>query len=289
MKMKHEHFEYLRGLVNHALASCVGNQGDIGEAMRYSLLAGGKRIRPVLVLEFCRLCCGDPMPALAQACAVECIHTYSLIHDDLPCMDNDEMRRGRPTNHMVYGEDMALLAGDALLNLAFELCLTPCGDRSETAIFAARELALASGTEGMIGGQALDIQNTGITAEEKYLDHINSLKTGALLRASARMGCIMGGGNQAQLEAATVYADRIGRAFQIRDDLLDAAGNSAQTGKNAGSDSRKDKQTYVSIAGENGCMELIRKLTKQAKSALVVFEDTEFLMGLAEHLAERQN
>ena len=200
-------------------ASVPAPLNGLAEAMRYSLLAGGKRIRPMLVLEFCRICGGDIDAAMPVACAIEMLHTYSLIHDDLPCMDDDELRRGRPTNHVVYGECTATLAGDALQAEAFGTILRsglPAGRKARCAEY----LADAVGLDGMCGGQFLDMLGEGKTLSEQELTDINSRKTGALLTAACRMGVAAGGGSAAQLEAASLYGAAIGAAFQIRDDML---------------------------------------------------------------------
>lgn len=217
-------------------------QAGLFEAMRYSLNAGGKRIRPILVLEFCRITGGDCDKALPAACAIEMLHTYSLIHDDLPCMDNDDLRRGKPTNHVVYGECTATLAGDALQAEAFGTILRselPAEARAE----CARILADAVGADGMCGGQFLDMigENKILTADE--LDEINSRKTGALLIAACTMGVAAAGGNEKQIEAASLFGAAIGAAFQIRDDMLDVISTSEQLGKPIGSDAQEHKNT----------------------------------------------
>ena len=193
------------------------------EAMRYSLLDGGKRVRPTLVLEFCRLCGGDVQAALPFACAVEMIHTYSLIHDDLPCMDNDDLRRGKPSNHKAYGEDTALLAGDGLLTLAFATMLSPeslAAVGADCAAEAAFQLASAAGIHGMVGGQEIDLRSEGKAISLETLQEMDEKKTGALILASARMGCALAGADERQRDAAEHYACAIGLAFQIVDDIL---------------------------------------------------------------------
>ena len=222
-------------------------QAGLFEAMRYSLNAGGKRIRPILVLEFCRITGGDCDKALPVACAIEMLHTYSLIHDDLPCMDNDDLRRGKPTNHVVYGECTATLAGDALQAEAFGTILRselPAEARAE----CARILADAVGADGMCGGQFLDMigENKLLTADE--LDEINSRKTGALLIAACTMGVAAAGGNEKQSEAASRFGAAIGAAFQIRDDMLDVISTSEQLGKPIGSDAQEHKNTYMAVS-----------------------------------------
>ena len=261
----------------------------LAEAMRYSLLAGGKRIRPMLVLEFCRICGGDIETALPVACAIEMLHTYSLIHDDLPCMDDDSLRRGRPTNHVVYGECTATLAGDALQAEAFGTILRselPADRKARCACF----LADAVGLDGMCGGQFLDMLGEGRVLSEDELTDINSRKTGALLTAACRMGVAAGGGNEAQLEAASLYGAAIGAAFQIRDDMLDVLGNEQELGKPIGSDAEEKKNTYMALYGAERCARMVEKLTAQAKDVLRgTFEDTAFLYALADSMAVRTN
>lgn len=262
-------------------------QAGLFEAMRYSLNAGGKRIRPILVLEFCRITGGDCDKSLPVACAIEMLHTYSLIHDDLPCMDNDDLRRGKPTNHVVYGECTATLAGDALQAEAFGTILRsalPAESRAE----CARILADAVGADGMCGGQFLDMigENKLLTADE--LDEINSRKTGALLIAACTMGVAAAGGNEKQSEAARRFGAAIGAAFQIRDDMLDVISTSEQLGKPIGSDAQEHKNTYMALYGAERCMKMIEKLTEVAKAALnEAFDDTAFLCDLADSMVTR--
>lgn len=262
-------------------------QAGLFEAMRYSLNAGGKRIRPILVLEFCRITGGDCDKSLPVACAIEMLHTYSLIHDDLPCMDNDDLRRGKPTNHVVYGECTATLAGDALQAEAFGTILRselPAEARAE----CARILADAVGADGMCGGQFLDMigENKLLTADE--LDEINSRKTGALLIAACTMGVAAAGGNEKQSEAARRFGAAIGAAFQIRDDMLDVISTSEQLGKPIGSDAQEHKNTYMALYGAERCMKMIEKLTEVAKAALnEAFDDTAFLCDLADSMVTR--
>ena len=259
------------------------------ESMRYSLTAGGKRIRPILVLEFCRISGGDVQKALPVACAIEMLHTYSLIHDDLPCMDNDDLRRGKPTNHVVYGECTAVLAGDALQAEAFGTIL-----RSELSADArancAEILADAVGSDGMCAGQFLDMAGENKVLSEEELNEINSRKTGALLIAACKMGVAAAGGRDEQLEAAALFGAAIGAAFQIRDDILDVISTNEALGKPVGSDAQENKNTYMALYGEERCMEMIRRLTESAKSALSgAFSDTAFLSGLADSMVTRIN
>ena len=267
-------------------ADCRG-QESIVEAMRYSALAGGKRLRPVLTLEFCRVSGGSPADAMPFACALEMIHTYSLIHDDLPCMDNDDLRRGKPTNHKVFGEGMAVLAGDSLLTYAFETAAA-AQIPSDRAIRAIGVLAHEAGYYGMIGGQVLDL-----AAEHRQISHaelttLQDMKTGALIRAAARMGCIVGGASQEQLQAAETYSNALGLAFQIQDDILDIEGDEAEFGKPIGSDEKSGKSTFPGLLGLDACREQVRSLTDEAIAALGVFAENTFLTDLAESLVGRR-
>ena len=260
----------------------------IFEACRYSLLAGGKHIRAALLLEFYRLCGGQPEDALPFACGLEMIHTYSLIHDDLPCMDDDDYRRGRLSNHKVYGDATAVLAGDALLNRAFETMLSQGTVAAEPAMRAAACIARCSGLYGMIGGQVQDLALEGKSASDEELREMVSLKTGALIRAACVGGVLLAGGTAAQQQAAEAYADALGLAFQIRDDILDVTGDRAVLGKATGSDAANDKTTFVSAYGLEACRGLVRRLTLQAMTAAEAFSDREFLQKLAEYLARRE-
>ena len=259
---------------------------DLQEAMEYSLLAGGKRIRPVLTLETCRLCGGEPESALPFACAVEMVHTYSLIHDDLPAMDDDGLRRGRPTNHIVYGEATAILAGDALLTAAFEQ-LTKADLPAERVVEAVQCLSRAAGSAGMVGGQALDMAGEGRALNREELELLQSLKTGALISAAAVLGCIAAGGTIQQRELVSAYAQALGRAFQVRDDMLDVTSSPEELGKPVGSDRTNEKSTFVTALGLEGCAALVEKLTRQAVEAIDGFAEPEFHIWLARSLAER--
>ena len=267
-------------------------QAGLFKAMRYSLLAGGKRIRPSLLLEFCGVCGGDQEAALPFACAVEMIHTYSLIHDDLPCMDDDAMRRGRPSNHVVFGEAQALLAGDALLTMAFETMLSPecvAAAGAERAAAAAGILARAAGAYGMAGGQMIDLESEGKRVGAETLIRMDEGKTGALIVASAGMGCVLAGAGERELHAAEAYAKSIGLAFQITDDILDVEGEEASLGKPVGSDEQNEKSTYVSTLGLQKARGLVRELTAAAVSALGVFGDRgSYLKELAVKLSVRK-
>lgn len=255
------------------------------DAMNYSLLAGGKRLRPIFAFEFCRLCGGDWKNATPFAAAVEMIHTYSLIHDDLPAMDNDDFRRGRATNHKVYGEAMAILAGDALLTDAFSVASTArlVGEAMADAISI---LAGCAGSHGMVGGQVLDINSEErILSEQEVLD-IQTRKTGKLISAACALGALAGGANQEQFDAACQFAAGIGLAFQIRDDMLDVIGTKEEMGKGVGTDTNKN--TFVRLYGLDKCEDLVRKYTDYAIDALSVFKDTEYIIALARSLTDRR-
>ena len=266
--------------------SCL--QGELLEAMRYSLLSGGKRIRAVLVLSFCAACGGDEESAMNAACAIEMLHAYSLIHDDLPCMDNDTLRRGKPTNHVVYGETTAVLAGDALQAAAFSALLR-CPLDAERLAAMALALADAAGERGMCGGQYLDTANDPDEVDEEYLSALHAMKTGALLKAACVMGVLSAGGSSEQLSAAAEYALNLGLAFQIRDDELDSIGDAALLGKDIGSDAANGKTTFVTLYGVEGCERLVREYTERAVSALkTAFPQENFLVTLAQELAGRE-
>ena len=255
------------------------------DAMAYSLLGGGKRIRPILTLEFCRLCCGDWKKAAPLAAAIEMIQTYSLIHDDLPSMDNDDFRRGKPTNHKVYGEGRAILAGDALLSDAFA-CVASAALPAEYVARAVAILAENIGSLGMVGGQVLDIMSEERELSEQEVLDIQSRKTGALINAACAVGVIAGGGSEEQLKAACGFAGLLGLAFQIRDDMLDVIGTQEELGKGVGTD--ETKNTFVRLYGLSKCEELVEKYTAMAIDQLKVFSDTEYIIGLAKSLTGRK-
>ena len=259
------------------------------ESMRYSLLAGGKRIRAVICMKFCEAAGGDPEDALDAACAIEMLHTYSLIHDDLPCMDNDAIRRGKPSNHIKYGEFTATLAGDALQASAFETLLHS-GLPSDSIVRMAQILSNAAGPRGICGGQYLDLsgEEKQLTAEELF--EIHRMKTAALIIASARLGVIAGGGSAEQIESAEDYACAIGLAFQIRDDVLDCTATEEELGKPIGSDKENKKTSIATLLGVDGCKGIIIELTQRAIAALDgKFNDAAFLIWLARMLAERKS
>lgn len=270
-------------------ADCV--QKTVVDAMKYSIEAGGKRLRPVIMLMTAKLLGLDEAEAMPFACALEMIHTYSLIHDDLPAMDNDDLRRGKPTNHKVFGEAMAILAGDGLLNLAAETV-----SKSETATLPERkiraigELFTASGFGGMIGGQVVDLESEGKRISPEEMQKIHLMKTGALIRAAGRIPCALSGASEEDTEAITAYCDNLGVAFQICDDLLDVYGTTEELGKAVGSDEQNEKSTYVTLYGKEKAEELMRAHTEEAKNSLSKFGDkaTELVL-LAEYLTGRKN
>ncbi len=255
------------------------------DAMQYSVLGGGKRIRAILALEFCRLCCGDYKKAAPFAAAIEMIHAYSLIHDDLPSMDNDDYRRGKPTNHKVYGEGMAILAGDALLSDAFS-CVASADLPAKDIAFAVSVLAGNVGSWGMVGGQVLDIMSEERELTEQEVLDIQSRKTGALINASCALGVIAGGGSEEQLQAACSFAGLLGLAFQIRDDMLDVIGTQEELGKGVGTDTTKN--TFVRLYGLEKCEQLVQQYTNAAIEQLQIFADTEYLVSLARSLTARK-
>ena len=263
----------------------------IHEAMAYSVFAGGKRFRPVLCMAACEAVCGNGAAALDAACALECIHTYSLIHDDLPGMDNDDYRRGKLTNHKVFGEGMAILAGDALLTYAFEILANMANaDNSLQMIQIIQEAAKASGEAGMIGGQVVDLISEQKEPSLELLQYIHSHKTGALIAASVRIGAILGGANAAQLEALTVYAEQLGLAFQITDDILDVIGDAEKIGKPVGSDEKNQKATYPLLFGLEQSKQMAADAVEKAIAALEQFGDrADMLKQLALYLLSREN
>lgn len=254
------------------------------EAMRYSLLAGGKRLRPVFVFHFCRMCGGDWEKAVPFAAAIEMVHTYSLIHDDLPCMDNDDYRRGRLTNHKVYGEANAVLAGDALLTAAFsQLAKAPYS--AEIRIRAVDVLSQCAGELGMVGGQVLDMRSEETECTEKEVRDIQSRKTGALIKAACVLGVLAADGTESQIQAATSYADHIGLAFQVRDDILDVIGNAKELGKAVGVDTAKN--TFTHIYGLDKCEEIVIKETELALESLKSFDHHEYMFALSNWMTAR--
>jgi len=263
----------------------------IHQAMRYSIFAGGKRLRPILAIASGEVFGAEEAALLPSACALEMIHTYSLIHDDLPAMDNDDLRRGMPTNHVVFGEGMAILAGDALLTQAFQTLAECEGRTPERKIRVLAEVASAAGTvNALIGGQVLDIQFEGQPVTGEQLESIHRAKTGALIRCAVRIGAIIGGASQAELDALTVYGEKAGLAFQVADDLLDETATSEELGKTAGKDAASHKATYTALYGIDGANEMARRLFREAISALERIDgNTDVLAEIARFIVDRRS
>ncbi len=264
------------------------------DSMKYSLTAGGKRLRPVLLLASCEFVGGDINNALPYACAIEYIHTYSLIHDDLPAMDDDELRRGIPTNHTVYGEAMAMLAGDGLLTTAFETMNKDLflyfddPDRLKCGIRAIYEMAKSAGCRGMVAGQVADIEAENKQCSKEMLDYIHLNKTAALIISAVRAGAYLGGATEQELRDLTGYAENLGLAFQIADDILDICGDEQEMGKKAGNDQKKHKSTYPCLYSLEECKDYLKELTETAKSFLEpYYDEAEFFNDLAEEMAVR--
>lgn len=261
-------------------------QKPLFQAIKYSLLAGGKRLRPIFAFEFCRLCGGDWKNAAPFAGAIEMIHTYSLIHDDLPCMDNDDYRRGHLTNHKVFGEAMAVLAGDALLTDAFALAASAQLPNPTDMPRAIMVLSENAGSLGMVGGQVLDMLSDQRQCTEQEVLDIQSRKTGALINAACILGAIAGGAGEEQIRAAAGFAGCLGLAFQIRDDMLDVIGDAGELGKATGHDA--DKNTFVRLYGLTKCEELVQQYTNAAVAQLSIFEAPQDLIALARSLTDRR-
>ena len=261
-------------------------QTPLFDAMEYSLVAGGKRLRPIFALDFCRMCSADWKAAAPFAAAIEMIHTYSLIHDDLPCMDNDDFRRGRPTNHKVFGEGMAVLAGDALLTDAFMIAASAKLPNPADMATAISLMAEGAGSLGMVGGQVLDIMSEERELTEQEVLDIQSRKTGKLISIACCLGVLAGGGSEQQLDAAAQFAAGLGLAFQIRDDMLDVIGTQEEMGKGVGADAAKN--TFVRLYGLEKCEELVQKYTGYAIESLSSFENTDYMIALAKSLTDRR-
>ncbi|HOV26549.1 MAG TPA: polyprenyl synthetase family protein [Pseudobacteroides sp.] len=263
------------------------------EAMKYSLMAGGKRIRPVLSLAVCDLLGKNYEDVIAYACAIEMIHTYSLIHDDLPSMDNDDYRRGRLTNHKVYGEALAILAGDALLNYAFEIMTEDALKNIDiivNKVKAMQYIAKASGVTGMIGGQVVDLQSEGKKIPLETLTYMHGCKTGAMIKAPVVSSAIICGADDFRISRLSVFAEKIGLAFQIKDDILDVEGDLSTLGKNSGSDASNDKTTYITEYGLEDAKRILNEVTDEAVGALECFGvEADFLRNIAEFIAKRNN
>ena len=296
MELYAQHLQAHLQAVEEALPKYLPASGGlpavVEEAMGYACAAGGKRLRPVLLLEFCRICGGQTAQAMPFACALEMIHSYSLVHDDMPCMDNSPLRRGRPSVHAAYGEDMALLAGDALLNRAFETMLSPANTQDlppQAVLRAAFVLADAAGIRGMVGGQTIDLQYEHRQADLAVLEQLQDGKTAALMIAACEMGARLGGGSPEQIEAARRFGRETGLCFQIVDDILDVTSSAQTLGKPTGGDAALAKNTYVSLLGLEGARRLAGQRTREALAALEVFGDAaQELRGLAAALLERK-
>ncbi len=293
----HEYLAQKRHIVEQALEESLsedtGTPPLLLEAMRYSVFAGGKRLRPIMLLMTAEMLGQECQAVTFAAAALEIIHTYSLVHDDLPAMDNDDLRRGRPTNHIVYGEGMAILAGDALFTRAFQIMSDPkCGEvcSPSAQLQAMYELAEAAGACGMIGGQVLDILAEGQQITGKDLEQIHTLKTGKMITSALRIGAILSNAAPQQLEAVTMYGELVGLAFQIVDDILDIEGNADELGKFPASDLHKQKATYPALYGLNESKRRVRTLIHHAKQALRIFEEgAYYFYQLADYMQSRTN
>jgi len=291
MSFQVQYEDYLKSInekIEEYLPISDHKENIVCEAMAYSLVNGGKRIRPVLTLETCRLCAGSIEDALPLAVALECVHTYSLIHDDLPCMDNDDMRRGKPSCHKKFGEEYALLAGDGLLTYAFEI-IASCKLSNEKKSKAVLCLSRYAGFNGMIGGQEIDLLSEGKEIDFEKLKIMHKKKTGCLIRCAVELGLIAGNPEGDFYEKLLLFADYLGLAFQIRDDILDVIGSPEELGKPIGSDKQSDKRTYVSMFGLEEAILLSKQATENALSLIKNFNDNEFLISLTESLLTRKN
>ena len=279
----------VEGFLKKQMPEPSGPASVLIEAMNYSLFAGGKRLRPILCIAGAEAVGGDAHKVMPAACALELIHTYSLIHDDLPAMDNDDLRRGKPTSHKVFGEAVAILAGDGLLTEAFKMLSMLEGLSSEILKKIIGLVAGASGWQGMVGGQTVDIQSEGKVIDAAVMDYIHSHKTGALITASVLTGAILGGGTEAQLDAINLYGEKIGLAFQIADDILDIEGNVEEMGKGVGGDSKKGKNTFPSIFGLDHAKKILDQSIDAAIKALEGFDHrAEPLRQIARYIIERK-
>lgn len=281
-------------LIDEALHKAMTVDGEIAptifDSMRYSLFAGGKRLRPVLLLAAAEACGAESDKFLKVACGLEMIHTYSLIHDDLPAMDNDDYRRGKLTNHKVYGEGIAVLAGDSLLTYAFETMLSAEGIEPNTLMRVVREIAAAAGPQGMVGGQVIDLESEEKRVDLATLQTMHRAKTGALFRAAVRAGAILAGASEEELTALTTYAEKFGLAFQITDDVLDVIGTAEAIGKPVGSDEKNHKSTYVTLHSVEIAQQMAKETVDEAVSALAMFgECGAVLRDLVEYLLKRKS
>lgn len=287
-----ERLLYYKNLIEAYLSEYFGDEprayGNLIDSMNYSLNAGGKRLRPALVLEFCRVCGGDVEKAIPVAAGVEMLHTYTLIHDDLPSMDNDDLRRGKPTNHKVFGEFTATLAGDALQAEAYSSILK--SDFSpEILIKCVKTLLDVAGADGICGGQQLDMEGEALPRTEADLMEVHKRKTAALIRGACVMGVACANGSMEQEQAAIDYAEALGLAFQIRDDMLDVISTAEELGKPIGSDDEQGKTTFMALFGAEECEKRVMCLTNEAKKAVSIFSNNEFLCELADSMAVRRN
>lgn len=285
-----EKIDYIETLLNEYMPKEEGYQQTIMQAMNYSLKAGGKRLRPILTLESCKIVGGKEEDAIPFAVAIEMIHTYSLIHDDLPALDNDDLRRGKPTNHKVFGEAMATLAGDALLNYAFEVMLYSSIDKKDSNKYlkAINEIAKHAGIYGMIGGQVVDVESENKIIDKDKLDFIHLNKTAAMIVGCMRAGAIIGGASEEELEKVTKYGKNIGLSFQIVDDILDITGDEAKLGKPVGSDIENHKSTYPSLLGLEKSREIARQLIEEGKSSIDgLSSEIDFLNQLGDYIISR--
>ena len=287
-----ERLDLYKTIVEEYLAGYFGTKQrpyqKLIDSMEYSLMAGGKRLRPALVLEFCRICGGDIVKALPIAAGVEMLHTYTLIHDDLPSMDNDDLRRGKPTNHKMFGEFTATLAGDALQAEAYASILS-ADYPPEVLLKCVSALIKVAGADGICGGQQLDMEGEGSPRTEAELMEVHKRKTAALIRGACQMGVACGGGTTEQEQAAIDYAEALGLAFQIRDDMLDEVSTAEELGKPIGSDNEQGKTTFMTLFGLKGCEDKINTLTQKAKDVCLKFDDPSFLITLADSMAVRRN
>jgi len=287
-----QRLDLYKDMVEEYLVGYFGHEPRVYDklirSMEYSLMAGGKRLRPALVLEFCRVCGGDVQKALPVAAGVEMLHTYTLIHDDLPSMDNDDLRRGKPTNHKVFGEFTATLAGDALQAEAYASILS-ADLPSDRLLKCVGTLIQVAGADGICGGQQLDMDGEGLPRTERELMEVHKRKTAALIRGACVMGVAAAGGTAAQEQAAIDYAEALGLAFQIRDDMLDVISTADELGKPIGSDNEQGKTTFMTLLGMDECEARVQRLTREAKAAVSVFENNDFLIALADSMAVRRN
>lgn len=285
-----EKINYIETLLNEYMPKEEGYQQTVIQAMNYSLKAGGKRLRPILTLESCKIVGGKEEDAIPFAVAIEMIHTYSLIHDDLPALDNDDLRRGKPTNHKVFGEAMATLAGDALLNYAFEVMLSSSIDKKDSNKYlkAINEVAKHAGIYGMIGGQVVDVESENKIIDKDKLDFIHLNKTAAMIIGCMRAGAIIGGASEEELEKVTKYGKNIGLSFQIVDDILDITGDEAKLGKPIGSDIENSKSTYPSLLGLEKSRQIARQLIDEGKSSIDdLSSEIDFLNQLGDYIISR--